>query len=152
MRCYLTLAMLLIASGAAHAQSFSVNKGQWQVSQDIYYEASAQGETLDLPSEHSSVDECWMRDDEVLIDESMVEMFEGCVSTGVSATEFGLEIGLACNFDGLDVEGSAQFSLSHGRDSFVAQVYMATTTTDPVDFQSHILMIGHRTGACKTPG
>ena len=152
MRSIFAFAALFLVGAAAQAEPLSVNKGQWYVTQDIYYEATAEGEPLDFPSEHSSVDECWMLDEEVLIDVSMVDMFEGCAATGVITKEFGLDIGLACDFDGLEVEGSAQFSVSHGRDSFVAQVYLESLQTDPVDFQSHILMIGHRSGACKAPG
>lgn len=152
MRPALTLATLLLAAAAAQAQSISVNKGQWSVTQDMYYEVSAAGEVIDIPSEHSAIEECWSQDDEVLIDESMVEMFEGCVSTGVTANQFGMEIGLACNFDGIDVGGAALFSVSHGRDSFAAQIYLASPSGDEIDFQSHILMIGYRTGTCQAPG
>ena len=152
MRLSLILTSLLFSAAAAQAEPLSVNKGQWRVSQDIYSAATVEGEPLDLPAENSIVDECWSLDEEVLIDESMVAEFEGCVSTGVATRPFGMEIGLECEFDGLDVEGSAQFALSHDRDSFVAQIDLASPTTYPVDFQSHILMIGHRTGACKAPG
>lgn len=152
MRPALTLAPLLLAAAAAQAEPLMVNKGQWKVTQDIYYDAAAKGQPIDLPAEHSTIDECWSLDEEVLIDESMVEMFEGCVSTGASAQQFGLSIELSCNFDGIDVDGAVLFSVSHGKDSFVAQVDLASVTPDPIDFQSHILMIGHRTGACKAPG
>lgn len=152
MRTALTLATLLLAAAAAQAQSISVNKGQWSVTQDIYYEVSAGGDPIDIPPEHTAIDECWSLDEEVLIDESMVEMFEGCVSTGTTAKQFGMEIGLACNFDGIDVDGAALFSVAHSRDSFAAQIYLASPSGDEIDFQSHILMIGHRTGTCKAPG
>lgn len=152
MRNLLITASLLLTAAAAQAEPISVNKGQWFVTQDIYYEASSYGEALDFPAEHTSLDECWMQDEEVLIDESMVEMFEGCSATEVVSKSFGLDIGLACNFSGMDVSGSANFSVSHGRDSFVAQVYLATPQGSELDFQSHILMIGHRTGTCQAPG
>lgn len=152
MRPAFILASLIVFAASAQAEPLSVNKGQWAVSQDIYYEASASGEKIDIPSEHSSVEECWSQDEEVLIDESMVEMFEGCVSTGATAMAYGLDIGLSCNFDGLEVNGSALFSLSHDRDSFVAQVNLASPPEDIVDFRSHMLMIGHRSGTCAAPG
>lgn len=152
MRRVLAVVSLLSAGAAAQAEPFMVNKGQWRVTQDIYYEATADGAPLDFPSEHSSVDECWSLDEEVLIDASIVEMFEGCSATDVNSKEFGLDIGMICDFDGLEVDGAAQFSVSHGRDSFVAQIYLQSIARAPVDFQSHILMIGHRTGACKAPG
>lgn len=152
MRILVTAVSLLLTAATAQAEPISVNKGQWFVTQDIYYEASNNGEPLDFPAEHTTLDECWMQDDEVLIDESMVAMFEGCSATEVVSKSFGLDIGLACNFSGMDVAGSANFSVSHGRDSFVAQVYLATLTSDPLDFESHILMIGHRTGSCQAPG
>lgn len=152
MRYISAVVSMLIVSAAAQAEPLMVNKGQWHVTQDIYYEASANGAPLDFPSEHSAVDECWSLDEEVMIDASMVDMFEGCSATDVTSKEFGLDIGMTCDFDGLEVDGAAEFSLSHGRDSFVAQIYLQSLERDPVDFQSHILMIGHRTGACKTPG
>lgn len=152
MRHVLSIASFVMAAGLAQAEPLMVNKGQWYVTQDIYYEASNAEGPLDLPSEHTTLDECWSLDEEVLIDASMVEMFEGCVATEVTYSDFGMDIGLACSFDNLDVDGAAQFLVSHGRDSFVAQVYLASITKDPVDFQSHIVMIGHKTGACRAPG
>lgn len=152
MRSALTLAILFLTAAAAQAQSISVNKGQWSVTQDIYYDVNVAGEPLEIPSEFTAMEECWSQDEEVLIDESMVAMFEGCTSTGVSSKQFGLDIGLFCNFEGIDVDGSAKFAVSNGKDSFVAQVYLASPSGDEIDFQSHILMIGHRTGICKTPG
>lgn len=151
MRPVLILAPLLLAA-AAQAEPLMVNKGQWSVTQDIYYDATANGQAIDLPAEFSTIDECWSLDEEVLIDESMVEMFEGCVSTGAVAEEFGLDIGLSCDFDGIEVEGGVLFSVSNGKNSFVAQVDLASVSPDPVDFKTHILMIGHRTGSCKAPG
>jgi len=152
MRLLMILLPALLTAAAAEAQSISVNKGQWHVTQDVYYEASADGEPLDFPAEHSAVDECWMLDEEVMIDASMVEMFEGCSATDVNSREFGLDIGMICDFDGLEVDGAAQFSVSHGKDSFVAQIYLQSIARAPVDFQSHIVMIGHRTGTCQAPG
>lgn len=152
MRPAIALSALLLAAASAGAQSISVNKGQWVVTQDIYYEAAANGETIDIPAEFSSVNECWALDEEVLIDESMVEMFEGCVSTGVTPKPYGLDIGLSCNFEGIDVAGSALFSVANGRDAFVAQVNLASLPGDVLEFDSHILMIGHRAGACQAPG
>lgn len=152
MRLPLLLIPAFLMTAAAEAQSISVNKGQWVVSQDMYYDATANGEDLDIPSEHSTIDECWSLDEEVLIDESMVELFEGCVSNGAISQPFGLEISLSCSFDGLEVDGSALFTVSHARDSFAANLYLATQADNPVDFQSHIVMIGHRSGACKAPG
>ena len=86
MRPALILAPLLLAAAAAQAEPLMVTKGQWSFTQDIYYDATASGQPIDLPPEHSTIDECWSLDEEVLIDESMVEMFEGCQSTG-AATE-----------------------------------------------------------------
>ena len=82
----------------------------------------------------------------------MVEMFEGCQSTGAATESFGLDIGLTCNFDGIEMGGGLLFSVSHDKNSFVAQVDLASVSPDPVDFKTHILMIGHRTGACQAPG
>jgi hypothetical protein len=151
MRAALILAPFLLASAAAQAEPLMVTKGQWSVTQDIYYDATASGQPIDLPPEHSTIDECWSLDEEVLIDESMVEMFEGCRSTGAATEPFGLDIGLACNFDGIDMGGGVLFSVSHDKNSFVAQVDLASVSADPVDFKTHILMIGHRTGTCKAP-
>ena len=152
MRPAIALSALMFAAAAAGAQSMSVNKGQWFVSQDIYYDVSANGEVIDIPSEFSTIDECWSLDEEVLIDESMVEMFEGCVSTGVTPKPYGMDIGLSCNFEGIDVDGSALFSVANSRDAFVAQVNLTSLPGAELDFDSHILMIGHRTGACQAPG
>lgn len=152
MRLPLLLIPALLMTAAAEAQPISVNKGQWYVTQDMYYDASVNGEAIDLPPEHTAIDECWSLDEEVLIDESMVEMFEGCVSTGAVSHPFGLDIGLSCDFDGLELGGSAFFTVNHGRDSFAANLELASLAGDPVKFQSHIIMIGHRTGACQGPG
>lgn len=141
-----------LAAPLAQAQSMSVNKGQWSLSQDLYYEATADGEALDLPPEFNTLEECWSLDEEVLIDESMVEMFEGCVSRGVSSLPYGLEIKVSCNFDGLPVNGALTFSVSHDKDSFAAHMDLASPPGNPVDFKSQILMLGHRTGTCQAPG
>ncbi|MBY9065897.1 DUF3617 domain-containing protein [Hyphomonas sp. WL0036] len=136
---------------AAQAQSISVNKGQWRVDQDSYFRGIADGEVLDMPPEFSSIDECWTLDEEVLIDESMVAMFEGCVSTGSKALPYGVAIGVSCDFDGLLVGGTLAFSVSHTRDSFSAHLQLNNEANDGLDFQSDLLMIGHRTGTCQAP-
>lgn len=137
---------------AAQAQSISVNKGQWRVDQDSYFTGVANGEVLDMPPEFSTIDQCWALDEEVLIDESMVAMFDGCVSTGSRALPYGVEIGVSCDFDGLAVSGTLAFSVSHTRDSFSAHLQLTNEPDESIDFQSDILMLGHRTGTCQAPG
>lgn len=156
MRLPVLLASLLtivsLIGPAAQTQALMVNKGQWFVTRDSYYAATEEGKALDLPADHSAVSECWTRDEEVLIDESIVGMFPGCAATSVIPTPLGIEMAFDCESEGVITLGSARFSVSHGRDSFVAQFHLTGPPGDPVDFRADILMMGHRTGVCEAPG
>lgn len=146
------LTTVCLIGPAAQTQPLMVNKGQWFVTRDSYYAATEEGNALDLPAEHSAISECWTRDEEVLIDESIVGIFPGCAATSVTSTPLGIDVAFDCEFEGVITHGSAKFSVSHGRDSFAAQFYLTSPPGDPADFRADILMMGHRTGVCEAPG
>lgn len=146
---FLVLAGLLLAAPAA-ADPLQVAKGMWSTSTDIYLFITANGEAIDVPSEHSTLDECWSTDEHVVIDESMANMFEGCVATGSRGSAYTFGMDLACDFDGFPVEGSAEFMVNKAGDMFSAQLVLAGNT-DGMALNAEGLVIGHRTGACTAP-
>ena len=140
----------LIFAWPAAAEPLQVTKGMWSVTSDIYISATAEGEPIDVPSEHSVVDECWMTDEEVTIDESMAAHFGGCYADNSVSKAHSFDMGLVCDIEGVPMTGAAQFAVSKGGGSFVGRMFMLGED-GVLGMEAEALLIGHRTGACPAP-
>ncbi|MFN7164417.1 MAG: hypothetical protein ACK4P2_06310 [Hyphomonas sp.] len=150
MRAALFLAPLLLITAPAIAEPLSVAKGMWSTTSDIYFNVQADGEVLDIPPEHSSLEECWSTDEEVAIGEGLVNFFEGCTSPGSSSKAHSFDMDLTCDFDGIPMTGVAEFAVSKGGGSFSGRMFLKGQS-DGAQFEAEALLIGHRTGACPAP-
>ena len=146
---FLVLPALLFAAPVS-ADPLQVAKGMWSTSTDMYVSASANGEAVDDASEHSTLDECWSTDEEVLIDESISDMFEGCAATGRSGNAYSFALDLACDFEGFPMNGAAEFVVNNARDMFSVQLLLSGES-DGLVINADGLVIGHRTGTCTAP-
>jgi hypothetical protein len=146
---FLALSCLACAAPAL-ADPLKVAKGMWSTSTDIYFSVTANGETIDVPSEHSTLDECWMSDQEVTIDESMASFFEGCTSAGSRGTPYSFDMDLTCDFDGMPMSGTAEFAVSKGGGQFSGRLFL-TGGSEGVEMNAEGLLLGHRTGTCTAP-
>ncbi len=150
MRPALILTSLLILAAPAIADPLMLAKGNWSTTSDIYFTVTAGSEVLDIPSEHSSLEECWMTDQEVTIDESMASFFPGCTSTGSRGKAHSFDMDLTCDFDGVAMTGVAEFAVNKSGDSFSGRIFLAGSEGD-ASFEAEGLLLGHLTGTCTAP-
>lgn len=150
MRPAFLLAPFLMFAAPALADPLMLAKGNWSTTSDIYFTVTANGETRDIPSEHSTLEECWMTDQEVTIDESMASFFEGCIATGSRSKAHSFDMDLACDFDGVPMAGVAEFAVSKGGGSFSGRIFLSGTSDDLV-LEAEGLLMGHLAGTCPAP-
>ncbi|MBI1254973.1 MAG: DUF3617 family protein [Hyphomonas sp.] len=146
---FLLLPALLFAAPVS-ADPLQVAKGMWSTSTDMYVSLSTNGEAVDDASEHSALDECWSADEEVLIDESMADMFEGCAATRSRGNAYSFALDLACDFEGFPMNGAAEFMVNKARDMFSVHLLLSGDSDGSV-MTAEGLIIGHRTGTCTAP-
>lgn len=150
MRLPTLLAPLLILASPAVADPLQVAKGMWSVTSDIYMSAVIDGQPIDIPSEHSTVEECWSTDQDVTIDEGIATYMGECTTGQSWAQGHSFDIDLYCDFDGIPMNGTAEFAVSKGGGSFSGRIFLSGGA-DGADMTAEALMIGHRTGACAAP-
>ena len=75
MRPVFLLAPFLMFAAPALAEPLMLAKGNWPTTSDIYFSGLVKGQALDVPSEHTTLEECWMTDEEVRIDEGLASFF-----------------------------------------------------------------------------
>ncbi len=146
---FLFLSALLFAAPVL-AEPLKLAKGMWSTSTDVYFYVTAEGDPVDASADHSTLDECWSTDEEVTIDESMVAMFEGCVSAGSWGTSYSFDTDLVCEFEGVPMTGAAAFVVNKGGDRFSGRLFL-TGSSDGLEIEAEGLLLGHRTGTCTAP-
>lgn len=151
MRPFLLLAPLVLMAAPALAEPLAVAKGMWKATSDIYFNVTANGEVMDVPPEHSSIEECWSTDQEVAVDESLVDFFEGCEAVDSWTKAHSIDFELSCDFSGVPMSGTASFAVSKGGNSFVGRMFLAGQTEDGLVMDAEALLLGNRTGACAAP-
>lgn len=150
MRPVILLAPLFLIAGLAAAEPLAVAKGMWSTTSDIYFKAEADGQTIEIPPEHSSLDECWYTDEHVDISEGLAAFFEGCTSAGSRSKAHAFDMDLVCDFDGVPMSGVAEFAVSKGGGSFSGRMFLSGEA-DGARFEAEALLLGHRTGSCSAP-
>lgn len=151
MRPILLLAPLCLIAATAIAEPLAVTKGMWTATSDIYYNLQVNGAPVEVPSEHSTIEECWSTDEEVALDEGLVDYFEGCTATDSWNKGHSIDFELACDFSGVPMYGVAGFAVSKGGDSFVGRMFLSGQTGDGLTMDAEALLIGNRTGVCPAP-
>lgn len=142
----LVLPCLLMATPAL-ADPLQVAKGMWSTSTDIYFYVTADGETIDVPPDHSTLDECWATDEEVTIDDSMADLFEGCVSAGSRSRAHSFDMDLVCDFEGVPMSGTAEFAVNKSGGQFTGRLFLSGES-DGLLMEAEGLLLGYRTGTC----
>jgi hypothetical protein len=150
MRRVLLLLPVLLLAGPALGEPLKVAKGMWSVTSDIYMSAVIDGAPVDIPSEHSTIEECWSTDQDVTIDEGIATYLGECTTGQSWAQGHSFDIDLYCDFDGIPMNGTAEFAVSKGGGSFSGRIFLSGGT-DGADMTAEALMIGHTTGACAAP-
>lgn len=150
MRPVIMLLSLALAAGPALGEPLKVAKGMWSVTSDIYMTATVDGEAVDIPSEHSTIEECWATDEEVTIDEGIANYMGECTAGQSWAQGHSFDIDLYCDFDGIPMNGTAEFAVSKGGGSFSGRIFLSGGV-DGADMTAEALMIGHSTGTCAAP-
>ncbi|MGE6696773.1 hypothetical protein ACQKH5_03720 [Hyphomonas sp. NPDC076900] len=150
MRPILILAPFLLAAATAQAEPLKLAKGMWSVTSDIYMSVLVYGEAVEVPSEHSAIDECWSTDEEVTIDENIASYMGECTAGDSVATAYSFDIILYCDFDGVPMEGSAEFAVSKGGGSFSGRMFLSGSENG-AEVTAEALMIGHNSGTCTAP-
>ena len=150
MRLPLIVLPALLFAAPVMAEPLKVAKGMWSTSTDIYLTVAADGEPLDMPPEHSTLDECWSADEDVIIDESMASLFEGCVSAGSWGKAHSFDMELACEFDGIPMTGTAQFAVNKSGNQFSGRLFLSGGS-DGLLLEAEGLLLGYRTGTCAAP-
>lgn len=146
MRCLTLLIPALLMAGAASAQTIIVKKGEWTVSSDLYLTGQVDGESLDEPVESQTITECWLQDDEVEIDESMLAM-DGCMTVGGTRAEHAIDMKLSCVLEGIPMDGSVTIATNSARDMFTSRFLL--DSRDPViKVRSEGIIMARRTGSC----
>lgn len=150
MRLPLLVLPALLFAAPVMAEPLKVAKGMWSTSSDVYFFVTSNGETVPIPPQHSTLDECWTKDEEVVIDESMADLFEGCVSAGSRSRAHSFDMDLVCEFDGTAMSGTAEFAVNKSGDQFTGRFFLAGGS-DGLEMEAEGLLLGYRTGACPAP-
>lgn len=146
MRCLTLLIPALLIAGTASAQKIVVEKGEWTISTDIYLTGEVDGQILDEPVESESVTECWLQDDEVELDESMLAI-DGCTTVRGDRTDYSMDLQLSCVMEGIPMDGSVFMSTNAARDMMAGRFLLESR--DPViKVRSEGIIMAHRTGTC----
>lgn len=149
MRCLIPLLPALLLAGAASAQTITVAKGEWTLSTDLYLTGEINGEPLDEPADSQTITECWLQDDEVELDESMLAM-DGCTTVGGSRTDYSIDLKLSCSMEGIPMDGAVLMSTNAARDMIAGRFLL--DSRDPVlKIRSEGIIMGRRVSACAAP-
>jgi len=150
MRLFLPVLGALWLAAPALSEPLKVAKDMWATSTDVYISYIQNGETIRLPSDHSPLDECWSSDEEVVIDEGMSDLFDGCVLAGSRGGAHFFDMDLVCEFEGIPMTGMAQFAVNRSGDQFSGRVVFSGGS-DELELDAEAVLLGYLTGTCQAP-
>jgi hypothetical protein len=150
MRLFLPALGALWLAAPALSEPLKVAKGMWATSTDVYISLIQNGERTHLPPEHSTLDECWSSDEQVVIDEGMADLFDGCVVDGSQGGAHFFDMDLVCEFEGIPMTGTAQFAVNRSGDQFSGRVFFSGGD-DELELDAEAVLLGYRTGTCQAP-
>lgn len=136
-------------AGTAAAQSLQVEPGLWRTTTDVYFEGVVDGEDISEAPSSDELTECWLTEEEITLDPSILSGIEGCELGDVTWTAFGMSAPLICTAEGLSMDGYVDFAVSYDKQSFTGRMNLvgwndtASVVTDGV-------LISHRVGACPS--
>lgn len=151
MRPLYFIAPLFLMAAPALAEPLAVTKGMWKATSDIYFNVEANGQVIEIPSEHSVIEECWSTDEEVALDEGLIDYFDGCTAVDSWTKAHSIDFELSCDFDGVPMYGNASFAVAKGGNSFVGRMFLSGQTNDGLVMDAEALLMGNRTGTCTAP-
>lgn len=141
------LAFAAMPMTAAADDTIMLEKGQWELTVDMHPVVSMSGVSTPLDVESSGSRECWSTDADVLMDEEILNIPE-CNVLSSDVFNYGADFKLACEFDGIPMEGGANFVVNHDRNMFSGKIVL-NADAEGVDVTVTGIMMGYNSGTCS---